>query len=331
MKPAAPKKTTAKERAAQQAAKQLPPVKRGTPALPKAPRLNKVLAQSGQYSRREADELIAAGKVFLNGTPVTLAGLRLPHPAEAQKLVVNGKPYAIAPPPPKTIVLYKPKGLSTTRKDETGRSTVYEALPPDLQKLKPVGRLDRNSHGLLLLTNDGDLHHRLTHPSFHLAKVYEVRVNKPITGVQALAETLIAGVFFEEEDTLAKVVEVALLDKHTLQLTLHSGLNRQIRRMLEHCGYRVSSLKRLSLGPCTLKGLKPSQWRALTAGELTQLRNTVGLGGLAQKPLLSPAEAEALRKKAPSAAAPSAFLDKRKLKPARLQSIKAVPRQKLKP
>lgn len=240
-------------------------------------RLNKRVAASGFYSRREADALIAAGEVVVDGKQVQEAGYQLAKP-ESAVVVVKGRRL----PPLKDrytyVLLNKPTGVITSRRDEKDRKTVYDILPERYRPLKPVGRLDRNSCGLLLLTNDGLMHYRLTHPSFHLPKVYRVTVSPEVPNGRELARQLLEGVPLEPEQVTAKAAEVYQINATTFGLSLTTGYNRQIRRMLAHCGYEVTSLKRMALGPLVLSGMKPGDCRPLTAKEIQALRQAVGLG-----------------------------------------------------
>lgn len=231
-------------------------------------RLNKWLADNGVCSRRQADRLMQAGRVTLNGVPVTTLGQRI-HP-QRDRVCVDG-----APLPPRLQVpltywaFHKPCGLITTRRDERGRPTIYDALPEALQACDPAGRLDRDSSGLLILSNDGAFLHRLTHPRFHVEKVYRVTVNHPLTPEALLAWR--QGVMLHPEGKRAMAVHVAQPGPQTLQLTLVTGYNRQIRRMAQALGYDVRSLKRMAIGPVRLGSLRPGDVRPLSADERERL------------------------------------------------------------
>lgn len=249
-------------------------------------RLNKWLADTGHCSRRKADELIAAGRVKINGKLVTELGTQLPaNPAAKLEVTVDGQLIL----PPKTKKQYylfnKPKDTLTTRADEAERKelgqklrkTIYSWLPNHLHTLNPVGRLDRNTTGLLLLTDDGELLYRLTHPSYHVPKVYQVQVERTLDQPKALAQQLLDGIWLEPEHVLAQVAEVTLLNAKSFGLTLMTGYNRQIRRSMEALGYEVVALKRLSMGPLLVQGLSPGHYRPLSFTELGALKKAVGL------------------------------------------------------
>ena len=237
-------------------------------------RLNQWLASTGLCSRRKADEWIEAGRVAINGKKVTNFSTRV-HPVR-DEVKVDGRPVK-RHRQTGLILFYKPNGLLTTKKDEKGRKTIYDVLPDEFQHYKPAGRLDRNSHGLLLMSNDGVLLNRLTHPSFNVHKRYIATVNRPIEDAESVANTLLNGVFLEEEQVTATVDEVALLADDQLELKLTTGYNRQIRRMLEHCGYEVKQLKRISVGSFKLSGLRPGQCKPVSFRELTQLKKQLKL------------------------------------------------------
>jgi 23S rRNA pseudouridine2605 synthase len=238
-------------------------------------RLNRVIALSGKYSRREADALILAGKVRLHGKIVTELSTKV-NPKTA-KLTVKGVVLTFESFKYEYVLYYKTTGYITTKKDDLGRPTIFDRLPKTLAHLDPAGRLDRKSSGLLLLTNDGKLLHQLTHPSHAMPKGYRVTVAPNIKDPNTLANALLEGVWFEEEQALAKVNEVLLLEKDTLQLQLTTGYNRQIRRMLEKHGYEVTGLKRLYVGGLRLGQLKPGEFRYLKPAEITALRATLKL------------------------------------------------------
>ncbi len=246
-------------------------------------RLNKLIADSGLCSRREADRLIQAGFVTVNSKKVLTMGVQIE--LKTDKVLVKGHPL---PRRRKVYFLFhKPKGAITTRKDElstekgkgegkekgktegTKRKTIYDVLPKKYAICDPAGRLDRDSTGALILTNDGDFLYRITHPRFHLDKVYRVRVSRDIQ--PNLIPDLLAGVLFEEEGKLAKAAEVKKIDERTLKITILTGMNRQIRRMLMLLGYPVASLRRISFGPVQLGDLGPGKIRPLSPEEMKAL------------------------------------------------------------
>lgn len=238
-------------------------------------RLNKYLAQTGHCSRREADAFIAQGRVTVNGK-VAEMGHVLQQPYRA-KITVDGQPVVMVATKLVYGMFYKPNGTLTTRHDDQGRRTIYDCLPPKVHHLKPVGRLDRNSSGLLLMTNDGELHYRATQAKFHLPKVYQVRIEPAIQDASPLAKGLLAGVLLEPENVMATVEEVYQLGPDTLGITLVTGYNRQVRRMLAHFGYEVKQLKRIAIGPIKLNQLKLGEYRPLTAEEVTLLKTALHL------------------------------------------------------
>lgn len=231
-------------------------------------RLQKVLAQAGLGSRRVCEDLIDARRVRVNGE-VAVLGRRVD--LEVDVIEVDGAQIGVRA----GLVHYllnKPAGVITTVSDTHGRPTVVDLVPPE-PRVFPVGRLDADSEGLLLLTNDGDLTHRLTHPSFGVDKEYLVEVDgEPHRG--ALAR-LREGVDLEDGRTAA--AKVAVLDKRLLRITIHEGRNRQVRRMCEAVGFPVLRLVRTRIGPLTDRTLPPGEWRSLTQDELRTLeRAAVG-------------------------------------------------------
>ena len=240
-------------------------------------RLNKALAAAGVCSRRRADELIQAGLVSLNGTVVTELGIRIDPATDV--LAVEGKIIS-QPQPGQTdftyIVLHKPTQVVTTVHDPEGRPTVVSILPAPLRekRLYPVGRLDYFSEGLLLITDDGDLTHRLTHPRYHVPKNYEVQVRETPTKGMLLA--MRNGMTLEDGTVLAPVeVTLAGENQKTLLLTLHQGINRQIRRMCRDLGLTILTLRRVAIGPITLGTLPQGECRPLSKQELSWLKQAV--------------------------------------------------------
>jgi 23S rRNA pseudouridine2605 synthase len=229
-------------------------------------RLHKPLARLGFGSRRVCDELIESGRVTVNGE-VAVLGRRIDPEHDA--VAVDGVPVGVRPDLV-YYLLHKPEGVVTTAADTHGRATVLE-LVPDEPRVFPVGRLDMDTEGLLLLTNDGDLAHRLTHPSFGVDKEYLAHVEgKPSPG--ALAR-LRKGV--ELEDGPTAPAKVALLDASLLRIVIHEGRNRQVRRMCEAIGHPVIRLVRTRIGPLTDTRLKAGEWRRLTSDEVIALSRSV--------------------------------------------------------
>lgn len=247
-------------------------------------RLNKTLADAGVCSRRRADELIFEGRVRINGKVAESPGERV-MPGDAVSL--DGRPVKMKTESvrPCWLMLHKPVRIVSTASDPEGRQTVLDLVPEPWcrRRLFPVGRLDFFSEGLLLLTDDGELAHRLTHPRWHLSKVYHVLV-RPERGegsVQAALALMRRGMTLAEGDRLAPV-EVRVLPSSSdrgilLEMVLHQGLNRQIRRMCRDVDFTVLRLKRVKEGPLELGGLLPGRVRPLSQAEVSALRLAVGL------------------------------------------------------
>ena len=226
-------------------------------------RLAKYLAHAGVASRRAAEQLIAAGRVSVGGDPVT-------DPArdvdESSGVAVDGRP--VAPEPREVHALNKPVGVVSTARDTHGRPTVVE-LVRSRRRLYPVGRLDADSTGLILLTNDGELAERLTHPRYGVEKVYRARV-QPARVSQHALEALRKGV--ELEDGKTAPARVRQPRPGVLEITIREGRKRQVRRMCEAVGHRVVELRRVAFGPLGLRGLEPGQSRRLSRAEVERLR-----------------------------------------------------------
>ena len=239
-----------------------------------AERLQKFLAKAGVSSRRAGEKLIREGRVKVNGRIITQMGFTV-DPA-VDLVEVDNRP--VKPVRQKEyIILHKPVGFVTTMNDPFGRPTVRDLLQGIKRRIFPVGRLDLNSSGLLVMTNDGELANRLMHPSFGVEKEYLVRVDG-LPGPEAL-EKLAKGVLLDDGLTMPAKVRLIKAGRPTsvLSLVLKEGRNRQVRRMLEAVNHPVLSLKRIRFGPLTLKGLKSRQWRRLTAAEVKALKKEVGL------------------------------------------------------
>lgn len=231
-------------------------------------RLNKYIASSGLCSRRKADELIESGKVMINGKKITELGY-LVQPKD--KVFVDKK--LIHPIKHEYYKFYKPAGYITTSDDEKGRKTIYDILPETLQHLKPVGRLDKDSTGLLIMTNDGDLINELTHPSIKVPKVYIVSINGSIHPHEL--EQLANGVEIEKGKTAYADISVLECDNERtmMQVTLYQGLNRQIRKMFEYVGYEVKSLKRIQHATISIIGLKRGEFKPIKPQQIKELKN----------------------------------------------------------
>ncbi|MHB9132766.1 MAG: pseudouridine synthase [Armatimonadota bacterium] len=235
-------------------------------------RLQKLIAGAGVASRRQAETLIMAGRVTVNGEVVTLLGTRVDPQQDV--VVVDGVP--LTQPSSRTIMLNKPANYITTRSDPHARNTVM-SLIPDIPGLHPIGRLDKDTTGLLLLTNDGNLTYALTHPKHHVDKTYRLwMTGRP--GNEAL-ETLRHGVLLEDGMTApARVKRLQSGANATeLEITIHEGRKRQVRRMVEAIGGRVTSLTRISVGPLSLGDLPEGQWRDLTSDEIHALYEAAGV------------------------------------------------------
>ncbi|MBL7719517.1 MAG: rRNA pseudouridine synthase [Flavipsychrobacter sp.] len=229
--------------------------------------LNKYIAHSGECSRREAAELVKLGKVKVNGELVTDPGHKV---TREDKVTVAGKKMTLQTDHV-YILLNKPKGFLTTTDDPEGRKTVMELVDnAGVDRIFPVGRLDRNTTGLLLLTNDGALAQKLSHPSFSIKKIYQVTLDKPVT--KADFEKIAAGL--ELEDGTATVDAIAYLEKkNEIGLEIHIGRNRIVRRIFEHLGYQVEKLDRVMYAGLTKKNLPRSKWRFLDPKEVILLKH----------------------------------------------------------
>jgi 23S rRNA pseudouridine2605 synthase len=245
-----------------------------------AQRLQKILSQAGVASRRLAEELIAQGRVQVNGVTVTTLGTKA-DPA-ADEIKVDGRRIH-AQKRKRYILLHKPRGYITTRSDPQGRPTVLDLLRGVREYIYPVGRLDYDSEGLLLLTNDGELAARLTHPRHEVDKVYEARVR----GVpdDHVLERLAKGVTIEGRRTAP--AKVRLIDppkrfageteQTRIELAIHEGRQRQVRKMFDAVGHPVVRLKRVRIGPIEDPDIPPGHWRDLTPQEITKLQRAAGL------------------------------------------------------
>ena len=235
-------------------------------------RIQKVIAQAGVASRRAAEDLIRAGEVMLNGEIVKQMGRKMLIGKD--HLSVQGRRVAI-PPQQKTEVyaLYKPKNCITTLKDPQGRATIKDFFPQTSSRLFPVGRLDYDAEGLILLTNDGDLAHQLMHPRHNVSKGYFVKV-RGITENKALSE-LRRGPVIDYRRHLRVRVKIlhTVNDKTWLELFLREGTNRQIKKMFNKIGYPVQKIKRFQIGPIVLGDLQSGETRALSPKEIEEIQN----------------------------------------------------------
>lgn len=229
-------------------------------------RLNRFISQSGVCSRREADDFILAGVVTVNGQVVTELGTKILPTDEVrfndERLQGEKNVY---------LVLNKPKGYVTSLDDPYADKTVMDLVKNACtERVYPVGRLDKNSVGLLLITNDGDITRQLTHPSCHKKKIYQVTLDKPLT--RADMDTLTEGITLEDGDIFADEIAYASEDKRSVGVEIHSGRNRIVRRMFEHLDYTVQKLDRVYYAGLTKKNLKRGAWRFLTKEEVMRLK-----------------------------------------------------------
>lgn len=230
-------------------------------------RLNKFIADAGVCSRREADKLISSGQISINGKVVVEMGFKV---GTTDKVVYNGK--TLSSESLVYILLNKPKDFITTLDDPEGRKTVMQLVQnATKERIYSVGRLDRNTTGLLLFTNDGELAMKLSHPSYRMNKLYSVTLDKPIE--KAHFDEISRG--FSLEDGPVEVDDIAIVskDRKSIGIEIHVGRNRIVRRIFEHFDYQVKQLDRVMYGQLTKKDLPRGKWRALKPGEVTLLKN----------------------------------------------------------
>lgn len=230
--------------------------------------LNKYIAHAGVCGRREAAELVKAGKVTVNGDKIFEPGLKV---TQSDKVVVKGKAVFLQKNSV-YILLNKPKDFITTASDPQGRKTVLDLIKHATpERVYPVGRLDRNTTGVLLLTNDGELAQKLTHPSFEVKKIYEVTLDKPVTKKDL--DLIVSGVTLEDGFVAADSVGYAdSKTKNVVGIEIHSGRNRIVRRIFEHLGYDVKALDRVMFANLTKKNVERSKWRFLNEKEVRLLK-----------------------------------------------------------
>lgn len=237
-------------------------------------RVQKIISESGYCSRRKAEELISAGQVKINGRPCKLGDRALPGKdvvtVDGEKIISSRQVKYIY------LMLNKPRGYVTTMSDEMDRRCVMDLLQNVPERVYPIGRLDRNSEGLLLFTNDGKFANDIMHPSKHISKTYRVTVRPNITEEQLVQ--LSEGVVIDGKKTLPANITVLAHEPErvVLQMVIREGRNRQIRKMCEAVGLEVARLRRIGIGPVKLGMLKPGAYRELTAQELKMLRMSVG-------------------------------------------------------
>ncbi len=232
-------------------------------------RLNKFLAQAGLCSRRTADVWIREGRVRVNGEVVQTLGAKIDP--EKDRVEVDGKPVKLAERE-RVILFNKPKDCLTTVSDPFHRRTVLDYVSVPF-RIYPVGRLDFDTEGLLLLTNSGELAFRLTHPRYEIEKVYEVKLRAPIS--DEMVQQLTSGVKLESGPVVRAKVEV--VSPYRIHMVIHQGLKRQVKRMIQAVGNRVVGLKRIRFAGLELGGLSPGEWRYLTDEEIVELKKSVRL------------------------------------------------------
>ncbi len=237
------------------------------PEIKDVVRLNRFIANSGVCSRREADTLIQAGVVTVNGEVVTELGTKVNiHDDDirfnGERLKGEEKVY---------LIMNKPKGYVTTASDPHAEKTVIDLLKGCSSRVYPVGRLDKNTTGVLLLTNDGEIAERLTHPSYDKKKIYQVSLDKELS--EEDYHKILEGVSLTDGDVKADELEfIDANDKRKIGIEIHSGKNRIVRRIFDSLGYNVKALDRVYFAGLTKKGLKKGEWRYLTEGEINILK-----------------------------------------------------------
>ncbi len=230
-------------------------------------RLNKYIANAGVCSRREADTLISLGEVRVNGKVVTELGTKVKR---ADKVTYQGK--LLNPEQPVYVLLNKPKNFITTTDDPEERNTVMQLVANACnERIYPVGRLDRNTTGLLLFTNDGDLADKLAHPSNNVKKLYQVYIDQPIKDEDF--HKIQEGIRLEDGPALVDEIGLVNDSRTNLGIQIHIGRNRIVRRIFEHLGYKVVRLDRVMYAGLTKKDLSRGHWRHLTEQEVIQLRH----------------------------------------------------------
>jgi len=237
-------------------------------------RLNKIISMAGIGSRRSADELISAGRVMVNGRVITKLGSKAIWGIDS--ITIDGK--QVPNPPEKIyIILHKPFGYVSTLRDPEDRPIIHDLIKDVKERAYPVGRLDFDSQGLLILTNDGDLAFRLMHPRFHIPRTYKVTVNGCMTAQSV--ERLRNGIMLEDGPTNPAHVSIIKKEKDrtVLRITMFEGRSREVRRMFEAVGHTAIKLIRTGYGKITLGNLKVGRYRHLTNSEVKALRASVGL------------------------------------------------------
>ena len=235
------------------------------------PRLNKYIASTGYCSRRKADELILEGRVKVNDKVINELGF---YVREKDRVYIDNK--FVKPLELQYYRFYKPAGYITTSEDEKGRKTIYDVIPKELKNLKPVGRLDKDSTGLIILTTDGDLINKMTHPSIKVPKVYMVTINGRFT--ENDAEKMLRGIEIEtdtgeKKTAFAETLPIEVSNKSSqIQVVLYQGINRQIRKMFAKLGFEVTVLKRIQHATVTLDGLKKGDVKVMKPKQVKELK-----------------------------------------------------------
>lgn len=232
-------------------------------------RLQKILADNGIASRRKSEEIIDSGRVTVNGVRAKVGDKADPG---RDKILIDGEPLLSGKERNIYIMLHKPRGFVTTMNDEMGRKCVAQLVEDVEARVFPVGRLDRDSEGLLLFTNDGDFANMMMHPSMHVSKTYRVTVREKVSEDQLTA--LASGIMIDGRKTLPADIKVLSQepDRTVMQIVLREGRNRQIRKMCEESGLTVIRLKRTSFGTVKLGMLQPGKWRELNKEEVASLK-----------------------------------------------------------
>lgn len=241
--------------------------------MEKGTRIQKVLSEQGIVSRRKAEEWIEQGKIKVNGRPASLGQKINPN---RDVVTIDGERVYFQKSSQKYyIMLHKPRGYVTTMSDELGRKCIAELVEDVPERVYPIGRLDKDSEGMLLFTNDGDFANLIMHPSHHVSKTYRVTVRPDISDAQVIQ--LSTGVVIDGKKT--SPAHVTVLEKApgrvVLQVVIYEGRNRQVRKMCEAVGLEVARLKRTAIGPLKLGMLAPGKWRELRPGEIGMIRNAI--------------------------------------------------------
>ncbi len=237
-------------------------------------RLNKLLAQRGVASRRHVEQMILDGRIRVDGVLATEKGQKARPDA---RIEVDGVP-GEAPPPPVWLALHKPRGYVCTKEDTHDRPIVMDLFPPELKHVHSIGRLDGDVSGLILFTNQGELTHRLAHPSFEIDKVYHVATTRPVTDKQI--RELERGVSLEDGPAAparCRILQRREGEGSLVEMTIHEGRKHQVKRMVVAVGNGVARLTRVSVGPVHLGDLERAHWRHLTAEEVAALYEMTGL------------------------------------------------------